>query len=61
LDRDDHFISARNFSAKDDLAALDEAEKLCQSNAIEIWSGVRKVARVNKQNAPLRTEDRQSL
>ena len=54
-------VIVRAYTAPDDLAALDEAERLCKNHDIEVWHGDRRVARVKKGNAPLSPEDRQSL
>jgi hypothetical protein len=35
----------------DDLAALDVAERLCGSNAVDVWDGERRVLRVKRDNA----------
>ena len=61
LDKLDVPVIVRAYTAQDDLAALDEAERLCKTHTIEVWQGARRVARVKKNNAPLRNEDRQSL
>lgn len=61
LDENQHIVSAKDIIALDDLAALDEAEKICQAYAMEIWQGARCVARVKKDNAPLDATDRMSL
>ena len=50
-----------NWTGVDDLAALDHARKLSIMHAVEVWQGDRRVARVNRANAPLATEDRQCL
>jgi hypothetical protein len=56
-----HIVSAHDLIARDDLDALKEAERLCETHAIEIWQGARCVARVKMGNAPLTSEDRFSL
>ena len=61
LDDAQHILSASTVVAQDDLAALKEAEKLCEKNGIEVWQGTRCVARVKKGNAPLDMSDRISL
>ena len=61
LDEKDHIVSARNFVAHDDLTALQEAEAVCQKNAVEVWQGRRRVARVNIGNAPLEPSARMAL
>ena len=61
LDEKDHIVSARNFLALDDLTALAEAEGACAKNAVELWQGARRVARVKLGNAPLASSDRISL
>jgi hypothetical protein len=52
LDRRDFVILRRIQNAKDDLAALAQAEQHCATHIIEVWDGARKVARVNKGNRP---------
>ena len=44
----------------DDLAALDEAQSLCQDHDIEIWRGALRIARVKRGNAPSTEDDPQS-
>ena len=61
LDGAGHIITAREVAALDDLAALAEAEKLCDWQSIEVWQGARYVARVKQGNAPLDASDRMSL
>lgn len=61
LDDAQQIVSSKDLVAQDDLAALDEAEKVCQAYAMEIWQGARCVARVKKDNAPLDATDRMSL
>jgi len=61
LDEKDHIVSARNFLAHDDLTALQEAEAGCEKNAVEVWQGARRVARVNMGNAPLAASARMAL
>lgn len=59
--RTQHIVSATELTARDDLDALAEAEKICQANTVEIWQGARCVARVKQGNAPLNESDRTSL
>jgi hypothetical protein len=61
LDRLEVPIIVRAYIAQDDLAALNEAERLCKTHAIEVWHGDWRVARVKKGNAALVPEDRQVL
>jgi len=61
LDRLEVPVIVRSYIALDDLEALNEAERLCETHTIEVWDGDRRVARVKKGNAPLVPEDRQSL
>lgn len=61
LDRSGHIISGRDVVARDDLAALLEAEKDCERFAVEVWQGGRRVARIKIGNAPLGCKDRASL
>jgi len=58
LDRFDFVVLTRAVSAPDDLDALTEAEKLSVTHTIEVWDGMRKVARVKKGNAPVAASDR---
>ena len=51
-------IFKRTFLGRDDLTALAEAERLSATHTIEIWDGVRRVARVKKGNLPLTSIDR---
>jgi hypothetical protein len=52
LDRKNVVILAQDFVGRDDLDALDEAERLSKTHTIEVWSGSRKVALVKKGNIP---------
>ena len=61
LDRSGHIVSARDVAARDDLAALQEAEKNCEKHAVEVWQGGRRVARVKISNAPLAAGDSMCL
>ncbi|MDB5740762.1 MAG: hypothetical protein JWP16_1802 [Alphaproteobacteria bacterium] len=61
LDDKQRIASARDIVARDDLAALQEAERFCETSAIEVWQGARRVARVKMGNAPLDASDRMSL
>jgi hypothetical protein len=61
LDRLEVLVVVRAYVAGNDLEALDEAERLCKTHIIEVWQGDRRVARVNKLNAPLMTEAQRSL
>jgi hypothetical protein len=61
LDRLEVPVVVRAYAAQDDLDALKEAERLCETHTIEVWQGDRRVARVNKHNVALATEDRRSL
>ncbi|MBA2587031.1 MAG: hypothetical protein H0U98_00230 [Alphaproteobacteria bacterium] len=45
----------------DDLDALDEGEKACEENDVEVWDGSRLVARFKAGNAPLTVQDHHSL
>ncbi|HWY63751.1 MAG TPA: hypothetical protein VNX61_00970 [Rhizomicrobium sp.] len=58
LDRLDVVMSTRIYGGGDDLAALAEAERLSITHTIEVWQGLRKVARVKKANAALNSRDR---
>lgn len=56
LDKNDVVITARDFLGKNDLAALEEGKRLCLTHTIEIISGTRKVARIDRKKPPLRTK-----
>jgi hypothetical protein len=43
----------RAYIGADDLTALAEAQRLSASHTIEVWDGIRKVARVKKGNQAL--------
>ena len=60
---DHHNVRIRDgtWNGRDDLDALDAAQKLSARQAVEVWQGDRRVARVNRADGPLRTLDRQSL
>ena len=58
LDKLDVVIVRRAYSGSDDLAALAEAQRQSVTHAIEVWEGLRKVARVKKGNAALSWTDR---
>ena len=58
LDISEAVVRMRAYAGDDDLAALQEAEKLSGRNVIEVWEGNRKVARVKKGNAALTAMDR---
>jgi hypothetical protein len=47
LDAVDHIKSVEQFRGKDDEAAIAEAVRLDHAAVIEIWTGKRKVARVD--------------
>jgi hypothetical protein len=57
LDRRGFVILRRIQNAKDDLAALAQAEQHSATHTIEVWDGARKVARVNKGNRPFTADD----
>jgi hypothetical protein len=56
LDRNDFVITVREFVGKGDQAALDEAKKLRHTHTIDIVSGTRKVARIEKDRPQRRTK-----
>ena len=58
LDRLNVVVLTRAYRARDDLAALSEAENLSATHTIEVWDGGRKVARVKKGNVALACTDR---
>lgn len=58
LDKLDAVIVMRTYSGRDDLAALAEAQRQSANHAIEVWQGLRKVARVKKGNVALSWTDR---
>jgi len=49
-DTTQRILSAKDLMARDDLDALKEAQRLCETHAVEIWQGKRCVARVKKGN-----------
>ena len=50
--KDGGMIAQSQFHAcADDLAALDLAERLCISNAVDVWDGERRVLHVKYENA----------
>jgi len=57
-DRLDVVILMRGYVGPDDLAALAEAQRLSVTHTIEVWDGIRKVARVKKGNIPPAWTDR---
>ena len=57
-DKLDIVILTRSYIGADDLAALAEAQRLSATHTIEVWDGIRKVARVKKGNLPLSWSDR---
>jgi len=58
LDRLNVVILIRTYRGRDDLAALAEAQRVSATHTIEVWEGLRKVARVKKGNAALAWMDR---
>jgi hypothetical protein len=58
LDKLDLVILRRGYKGRDDLAALAEAQRVSATHTIEVWEGLRKVARVKKGNAALAWTDR---
>ncbi len=58
LDRADSVVRTQVVVLQDDLDALSEAERRAGSYTVEIFDGVRKVARVKKGNASLNSTDR---
>jgi hypothetical protein len=58
LDRADSVVRTQLVVLQDDLDALSEAERRAGSYTVEIFDGVRKVARVKKGNASLNSRDR---
>jgi hypothetical protein len=58
LDKLDFVVFVRAYTSDDDLGALEQAERLSITHTIEIWDGLRKVARIKKGNASLQTGDR---
>ena len=51
LDESDHFIHAVEEDAMDDESAERRGERLATGNPVEIWSGARKVARLDAVRA----------
>jgi hypothetical protein len=58
LNESQGIVSAQEVIARDDLDALQEAERLCETHAIEVWQGTRCVARVGKGEIPPDTSER---
>lgn len=57
LDISERVVAMRVFTCHDDLGALGEAERQAAGHTIEVWDGIRKVARVKQGNlAPLSTD-----
>lgn len=53
LDERGHVVSAQDYEAVDDIAALEAAQKLCSLHPMEIWDGSRRVAQLASDgNAP---------
>jgi hypothetical protein len=52
---------SQNLACRDDLDALDEGVRRSANWSIEVWDGVRLVARVKLGNAPLDATDTRSL
>ena len=52
---------SQSLACRDDLDALEEAVRRSAKWSIEIWDGVRLVARVKLGNAPLDATDTRSL
>ena len=61
LDSAGHIVLAHHVECHEDLEALNEGEKLCADNAVEVWDRERLVARIKPGNAPLSVEDHQCL
>lgn len=60
LDDRGHVLSAQEHLLRDDLDALAVAKSLRSDHAVEIWEGMREVARV-KRDEPLAASERRSL
>ena len=58
LDRLDVVIVIRAYSGSNDLDALAEAQRQSATHTIEVWEGLRKVARIKKGTAALPRTDR---
>jgi hypothetical protein len=58
LDRAESVVRTQMVVVQDDLDALSEAERRAGSYTVEIFDGLRKVARVKKGNASLNSTDR---
>jgi hypothetical protein len=61
IDVDGATVRACNIAARDDLQALEEAERESSLNSVEVWQGSRRVARVKRGNTPLLVTDRTCL
>jgi hypothetical protein len=61
LDPAGRIFLAQNVQCRDDLEALDWAEKAAGHDDLEVWDGSRLVARVKPEDAPLTAADHSSL
>lgn len=52
LDRTQRIVSARVVMVTNDMAAMEEAQKLRQIHGVEVWQGARLVAHVKLVAAP---------
>jgi len=60
LDDKNHILTHRDRACDDDLAALDAAKILSSNYPIELWTGTRLVAHVNRHDANHSAEQAQS-
>ena len=61
LDGDGRVAFAQGYNCADDLLALAEGERHSEKHAIEVWEGMRLVARVKAGNKSLDASDQHSL
>jgi hypothetical protein len=61
LDDHGHVLRGQDHMFRDDVDALAAAEKFCNEHAVEIWQGIREVARVKRNDEALSASDRRSL
>jgi hypothetical protein len=49
LDKDDHIIRRAEFELPDDQHALTKARQLIDGRTVELWSGARRIARIDPE------------
>jgi len=53
IGNDGHFVKHEVFESSDDESAVERAKQLFDGHDLEVWTGVRMVARVGDQSKPL--------